>query len=151
MFFAGFARKKHQTAPIIEMIALDSISSLWHNTGMGRWVRFLIMIGIGCAIGLVYGWFINPVEYVNTAPNSLRTDYKTDYILMVAEAYKVEQNLDLAVHRLGLLGETAPIDLVSQAMATAVEYQYDPTDLVLMQALADGLRTWYPTSPQEQP
>ncbi len=117
---------------------------------MGRWIRFLIMIGIGAAIGLVYGWFINPVEYVNTAPNSLRTDYKTDYILMVAEAYKVEQNLDLAVRRLGQLGSTTPVDLVSQAMATAVEYQYDPSDLVLMQALADGLKTWYPNL-QEPP
>lgn len=115
---------------------------------MGRWIRFFIMIGIGAAIGLVYGWFINPVEYVNTAPNSLRKDYKADYILMVAEAYKVEQNLDIAIRRLALLGEEAPIDMVSQAMATAVEYQYDPTDLVLMQTLADGLRTWYPGSPE---
>ena len=49
---------------------------------------------------------------------------------------------------LALLGEEAPIDMVSQAMATAVEYQYDPTDLVLMQTLADGLRTWYPGSPE---
>lgn len=113
---------------------------------MGRWFRFLIMIGIGCAIGLVYGWFINPVEYVNTAPNSLRSDYKTDYILMVAEAYRVEQNLELAVHRLAQIGEIPPTELVSQAMATAVEYQYDPSDLVLMQALADGLRTWQPAA-----
>lgn len=113
-------------------------------------MRFLIMIGIGCAIGLVYGWIINPVEYINTAPNSLRKDYKTDYILMVAEAYKVEHNLDLAVRRLALLGETPPIEMVSQAMAAAVEYQYDPSDLVLMQALNDGLRTWLPTA-QEAP
>ncbi len=111
---------------------------------MGRWLRFFIMIGIGIAIGLVYGWFISPVEYVNTAPNSLRVDYKTDYVLMVAEAYKVEQNLDLAVRRLALLGETPPKDSVLQAIAQAVQYKYDPNDLILMQSLADGLRTWYP-------
>ena len=111
---------------------------------MGRWVRFLIIIAIGIAIGLVYGWIINPVEYVETAPDSLRLDYKTDYVLMVAEAYQVEQNLDLAVRRLAVLGNTPAQDLVIEAIAYAAQIQYDPADLVLMQALVDGLKTWYP-------
>lgn len=107
-------------------------------------MRFFIIIGIGIAIGLVYGWIINPVEYVDTAPDSLRMDYKTDYVLMVAEAYQVEQNLDLAVQRLALLGETSPQDLLIEAIAYATQIQYDPADLVLMQALVDGLKTWFP-------
>jgi len=111
---------------------------------MARWFRFLITIAIGISIGLVYGWIVNPVEYVDTAPASLRMDYKTDYILMVAEAYKVEQDLDLAVRRLALLGDTAPQEMILEAIAYAAEIQYDPVDLVLMQALSDGLKAWDP-------
>lgn len=125
-------------------ISLALIPPLWHNTRMGRWMRFLLIIAIGIAIGLVYGWIINPVEYVDTAPDSLRLDYKTDYVLMVAEAYQVEQNLDLAVRRLAVLGNIPSQDLVVEAIAYAAQIQYDPADLVLMQALVDGLKTWYP-------
>lgn len=111
---------------------------------MARWFRFLITIVIGISIGLVYGWIVNPVEYVDTAPASLRMDYKTDYILMVAEAYKVEQDLDLAVRRLALLGDSSPQEMILDAIAYAAEIQYDPVDLVLMQALSDGLKAWDP-------
>jgi hypothetical protein len=38
------------------------------------------------ARGLLYGWMVNPVRYVNTTPDTLRADYQLDYVLMVAEA-----------------------------------------------------------------
>jgi hypothetical protein len=118
---------------------------------MARWIRFLITIAIGISIGLVYGWIINPVEYIDTAPASLRMDYKTDYVLMVAEAYKVEQDLDLAVRRLALLGDTPPQEMIQEAIAYAAKIQYDPVDLVQMQALADGLKAWDPRLEAPEP
>src|SRR3989304_3891981 len=56
--------------------------------------RLVIGLVLGVATGLIYGWIISPVEYINTAPDSLRADYRTDYVLMVAQAYAVEDDLE---------------------------------------------------------
>lgn len=113
--------------------------------GMGRWISFFIIIAIGTAAGMYYGWVLNPVEYVDTAPDSLRIDYKTDYVLMVAEAYRVESNVAQAARRLALLGSDPPLDITDQAIAFASQIGYDPNDLALMQALAQALQTWNPS------
>ncbi len=94
---------------------------------------------------MYYGWVVSPVEYVDTAPDSLRIDYKTDYVLMVAEAYHVEADLGLAVRRLALLGDNPPAETVAQATLFAVEQGYARTDLALIQALADALQSWNPS------
>ena len=112
---------------------------------MGRWLFFLLAIALGAVAGMYYGWVISPVEYVDTAPDSLRIDYKTDYVLMVAEAYRVENSLGLAVRRLALLGSDPPLDMVSTALTFATQIGYYPADLVLMQDLAQDLQTWNPS------
>lgn len=113
-------------------------------------MRFFIAIAIGAAAGMLYGWVINPVEYVDTAPASLRFDYKTDYILMTAEAYRVENDIELAVRRLALLGGESPSETVNQAILLASsELAYPPNDLVQMQTLAQALLAW--EASQEMP
>ena len=112
---------------------------------MGRWIRFLITIGIGISAGLIYGWLINPVEYINTAPDSLRKDYRTDYVLMAAEAYHSDNSLSLAARRLAMLGDQPPEEIVAQAIAYATQIGYNEADLRLMQDLADKLKTWDPS------
>jgi hypothetical protein len=112
---------------------------------MSRWLKFLIAIVIGAAGGMYYGWVLNPVEYVDTAPDSLRIDYKTDFVLMIAEAYHAENDLSLAVRRLGLLGDKPPMDIVVEASLFAVENEYAEADLILMKALADDLQSWNPS------
>ena len=116
---------------------------------MGRWFRFFIAIGIGIAMGLIYGWLINPVEYVNTAPDSLRKDYRADYVLMVAETYHTENSLSQAARRLAMLGDQPPADIVTQAITYATQIGYSNSDLKQMQVLADNLKTWDPS--QEPP
>lgn len=112
---------------------------------MFRWISFFIAILIGLGIGLFYGWVINPVEYIDTAPNSLRQDYQTDYVLMVAEAYQVEENLALAVRRLALLGGEVPEAIVQQAALEAGRLGYKERDLALMQELRRDLLSWNPS------
>jgi len=116
---------------------------------MSRWTKFLIAVILGAAGALFYGWVVNPVEYVDTAPDSLRFDYKTDYVLMVAEAYQVENSLGLAARRLALLGSDPPLETVTQAVNTATQIGYDLADLALMRSLAEALQTWNPN--QEAP
>jgi len=54
-------------------------------------------------LGLFYGWEINPVQFVDTTPASMRADYRADYVLMIAEAFHTDQNADVAIRRLAVL------------------------------------------------
>jgi hypothetical protein len=107
---------------------------------MSRWTKFLLAVLLGAAAGLFYGWVVNPVEYVDIAPESLRVDYKTDYVLMVAEAYQVDHDLELAVRRLALLGSSTPSNIVANALSYALQHEY----LSLLQSLGEAILTWNP-------
>jgi hypothetical protein len=109
---------------------------------MARWVRFFLAILVGVAGGLFYGWVVNPVRYVDTTPDTLRIDYKSDYVLMVAEAYGAENDLALAVRRLALLGSAPPLEIVRQALLFAESQGYSDADVTLMRNLYQALQTW---------
>lgn len=111
---------------------------------MARWIAFFIAIAVGAAGGLLYGWLVNPVKYVDTSPSSLRIDFKSDYVLMVAESYRADGNLALAVQRLSGL-EEQPVESVSQAVAFAEEHGYGETDLTAMKSLLEALQNWNPS------
>jgi hypothetical protein len=123
---------------------------------MSRWTKFLITVILGGAAGLFYGWRVNPVEYVDITPDSLRVDYKTDFVLMVAESYQVDHNLGLAVRRLALLGNASPTDIVAIAINYTDEQNrasqntpdahavYDSQDIALLLSLHDAVLNWNP-------
>ncbi len=111
---------------------------------MSRWTKFLIAVILGAAAGLFYGWVVNPVEYIDIAPVSLRDDYKADYVLMVAESYQVDHDLGIAVQHLARLGSSAPKDIVATALNYALQHQYAPQDMAVIQLLGEDLLTWNP-------
>ena len=106
-----------------------------------RWFRFFIVIAIGIAAGLYYGWVIDPVEFVDATPSMLSADYKTDYVLMISESFHADQDLALAVSRLSDLGSAPPGELVQEAIDSGKAHDYAVQDLELMQALADALKS----------
>ena len=116
---------------------------------MSRWVGFSIAILIGVGLGLLYGWVIKPVDYVDTSPDTLRIDYKTDYILMVAEAFEGDGDLHLAVRRIAVLGGTSPVEMIYEAILFAEKAGYADADLATMQTLLSALQTFNLT--QETP
>jgi hypothetical protein len=109
---------------------------------MARWILFLIVVLLGGALGLVYGWVVSPVEYVDTTPDSLRADYKADYVLMVAESYHTNQDVALAARRLALLGGENLTETVRQAMVFGGQSGYAEDDLAQMAQLASDLQAW---------
>lgn len=113
---------------------------------MRRWILFLIVVLLGIVAGLVYGWVINPVKYVETTPANLRSDYQTDYVLMIAEAYQAEGDLELAARRLAVLGDNPPAEIVRAAMIQAAQIPYADSDQELLSLLASDLQTWNPPS-----
>lgn len=128
----------------IPSFALAILSWLWQNTLMPRWIPILISLALGIALGLAYGWIISPVEYTDITPEALRVDYQTDYVLMVAEAYHVEQDPELAAKRLAIFGSKPPAVIVGEAYIFAGQSAYLPEDLTLIQDLEIGLQTWQP-------
>jgi len=109
---------------------------------MSRWIRFFFAILIGIGLGLMYGWLVNPVKYVDTTPDTLRIDYKTDYVLMVSEAFQSDEDSALAVRRLAMLGETPPTEMVYQAILFAQKTDYTDSDLTKMQTLLGALQAY---------
>lgn len=111
---------------------------------MPRWLPILIAAILGLVLGLVYGWVIDPVQFTDITPDALRIDYRTDYVLMVAEAYHAEQDPALAARRLAVLGSTPPAVIVGDAYNFAQQSAYHADDLTLIQDLAVALQTWQP-------
>ena len=57
-----------------------------------NWIKIIIALALGAALGVIYGWAIDPIEYTDVTPGILRADYRADYVLMVAESHQSEQN-----------------------------------------------------------
>jgi hypothetical protein len=113
---------------------------------MPRWLTTLLVLIIGIALGLVYGWVLNPIDYVNTTPGSLRADYRADYVLMVAESYRADQDAGLAARRLALLGSQPPGVLAEQALDDARKAGFAEADVILIQKLTTVMQAWQPPS-----
>ena len=117
---------------------------------MSRWFRFFIVIILGIAAGLVYGWVIDPVDYSDTPPESLRSDFKTDYAIMVAEIYAAQGDNAAALEQLTYLGPD-PIRNLQDAIVFAVEKDYSGADLRLLRDLSDGLEVQTPQVEETSP
>ena len=81
----------------------------------GPWYLFTGLI-LGAAAGLIYAWLISPVRYIETAPSSLRADFKDNYRSMIAAAYAADGDIGRAESRLTYLGDSDPrLALTNQA------------------------------------
>jgi hypothetical protein len=108
-----------------------------------RYITFVISVAAGIGLGLLYGWVISPVQLVETSPATLRVDYKTDYVLMVAEVYSFDDDAEAAVCRLALLGGDPRVN-VSQARDFAKQHDFAVDDQALIRLLDVLLESWEP-------
>ncbi len=102
--------------------------------------RLILGALLGGFLALIYGWLIRPVEYIDTTPDALRIDFRTDYVLMVAESFSADQELDLAQFRLAALGPLAPDEYATDAIDYALEQSFSRIDLEHLNQLAIALR-----------
>lgn len=117
---------------------------------MPRWLQILLALLLGLVIGLFYGWRVAPVEYVDLAPNTLRADYRADYVLMTAEAYQKEGNLNLAARRLALLGSAHPAEMI-EASLSSESSGYTQKQTKLLEDFLREMRAWQPSLAEEMP
>jgi hypothetical protein len=107
-----------------------------------RWILIILALLAGIAIGIVYGWYIDPVDYFDLTPDTLRADYKADYVLMTAEAYQAEQDPGLAARRLAIFGTKSPSAIAADGLAYARSNGFSDTEIVLIQELVTALQAW---------
>jgi len=108
---------------------------------VSRFFWFLFSILIGATAGLVIGWYLSPAAMGEVSPAVLRSDYRTDYVLMVAQIYASEKDLNKANQRLEFLEGETPARLSQIAVIKAGELGYDQRDLELLGRLAQALLT----------
>ena len=109
---------------------------------MPRLLRFIIPLVLGLALGLTYGWVIDPVDFFDLTPDTLRADYKADYVLMTAEAYRAEQDPGLAARRLAIFGTKSPSAIAADGLEYARADGFSDADIVLIQKLVTALQAW---------
>jgi hypothetical protein len=81
----------------------------------------LVAIVAGIIIGLVWGWIIQPVKFVDATPAVLRSDLQDDYLRMTIDSFRVNRDPNLAVTRWNNLGPAAA--------SSYVRIQQDPRGL----------------------
>ena len=65
----------------------------------------LVGLAIGLIIGLpILGWGVWPVKWKDADASYLREDLKKQYLCMVVDSYKVNQNAPVAKARIDSLG-----------------------------------------------
>jgi len=109
-----------------------------------NWIKFFIALAIGVVLGLVYGWVISPVQYTDAPPSILRPDYRADYVLMTAEAYKNEQDAEIAARRLAILGSESPAEIVTSTLEYATNNGFTKDEVLLLQGLLTAMQTYQP-------
>jgi hypothetical protein len=71
-----------------------------------KWAYAVLGLVAGIAIGVLYAWMINPVEWIDGVPEQLRKELKVDYLRMVIDSYSINLDPELAKKRYESLGES---------------------------------------------
>ncbi len=111
--------------------------------GNRRWLMLalLVILGLiaGAALGLLFGWVIMPVEYVDTEIADLAPEYKDEYVQLVAAAYYTDGDLESAQVRLARLEQPNIGQSVSALCERYISEGRDEGDIRALATLADAL------------
>jgi len=107
-----------------------------------RLIGFVVAILLGVAGGLVLGWLYIPTEITTTSLQDLRADYKTDYVLMVAETYATDGDVQHALDLLTKINPDSALRTVQQGLLTAQQLGYEDWEMRYMADLEIGIRNY---------
>ena len=112
------------------------------SSSRSLWIFIVLALLAGIGIGIAYGWYVDPVDYFDTTPDTLRADYKADYVLMTAEAYQAERDPGLAARRLAIFGTKSSSAIAADGLAYARSHGFSDAEIAIMQELVTALQAW---------
>ncbi len=119
---------------------------------LGPTVTYLLVFVVGLLIGLVVlGWVVFPVRWTQALPADLRSDYRDEYLRLVADSYALTGDLDAAVRRLQFWTPADMVTLLGQ-LSLEAEAQEDTMAALRLRRLAEDAyaarsRRGQPTTP----
>jgi hypothetical protein len=109
------------------------------NKNRGHWY-LLTGILIGVIFGIVILQIAEPPSSNQYSPGNLSDADKTEYMLMIARAYQVNEDLVRARARLDLLNEANPVQMLEQQAQRAMTSGGSENDAQALAELAADLR-----------
>ncbi len=92
----------------------------------GNWYLLTGFV-IGILSGLIISWVVAPVNYVDTNPARLRSDFKDEFRSQIASAFFATNNLERARARLDLLDDPDVIQALTEQAQNLLD-NGDPTN-----------------------
>jgi hypothetical protein len=108
---------------------------------MKAWQLILILgiLVMGVLAGLVYGWVVNPVEYIDNGLNSLKLDYQTDLVLMTADAYASDLDITTAIQKLYQINGEDIDGLLTDSLEYARQMNFSDQDITKLEMLQSAV------------
>lgn len=107
----------------------------------GRFLWFLISLGLGIVLGLAAGWVIAPLRGQSGGLETLEAASRAEYVLMVAEVYEADGDAAAAADRLAAFAPLPALRAVQEAIITGGERGYAKAELDRLARLGQGLQS----------
>lgn len=105
-----------------------------------RLIGFFIAILLGAAGGVAFGWKYLPVQVTTTRFEDMRADYQADFVLMVAEIYATDGNIQGARSLLEKINPGNTLRAVQEGLLTAQQMGFENWELRYIAELEVALR-----------
>jgi hypothetical protein len=106
-------------------------------------VTLVAALALGLFGGLVYAWFVSPVEYTSVEPAELKAEFHPIYVQLVAESFAFENDWTRARARLDLLRDPNVAAQARDVTQRAIAEDHPAPMLRALSRLSDrlGVRT----------
>ena len=93
---------------------------------------------------LYYAWEVSPVVFLDHTPGELDTRHYGEYVLLIAQTFSMEQDIDLASARLATLSPHNPTGIVSDQAEKMILTGANRADIQAVVNLAAALKATTP-------
>jgi hypothetical protein len=102
-------------------------------------VTFFVSLAVGLIGGLVFAWFISPVEYTGVEPAELKAEFRPIYLQLVSESFAFENDWTRARFRLDVLRDPNVAQQIVQVTERAIAEGRSAPMLRALSKLSDRL------------
>ncbi len=121
-----------------------------------NWTTLIGGAVVGLLLGLLIGWVLWPVQYTNATPGHLRSDFRDDYVLWVANQYAGTGDAEWAREKLGVdywkedqLAEA--LEVLAKRCEDEVVEECGSGEAMRLRALAQALEAAPPSEDTTEP